>query len=73
MPDLNKEPFFVETDTEGCPNCGCNRTYRVVCRVTDTSESVTYDDKDEAERLAERLNAAFQLGTRAERVRAGMR
>jgi len=60
--------YFVELDREGCKECMYGYSWRVV-KPDDSMHNVTFDDKEDAEDIAEILNEAMEFGKRA--VEAG--
>jgi hypothetical protein len=55
-------PYVVLQEGAACERCGAGATWSVVYMPSDVALSTTYDDRDEAERLAGDLNEAFQRG-----------
>jgi hypothetical protein len=55
------EPYFIEVDTNGCSKCGHDRTWTVI-GPDGTAHHTSYSDIEDAESLAEALNAAFYAG-----------
>lgn len=56
-----KTPYRVEMDHIGCMNCKANRTWQVV-GPGEVAMATSYDDKDDADALADALNDAFEEG-----------
>ena len=56
-------PYFIEVDSNGCGKCGHARTWMVV-GPDGYDGSVSFEEEDEAQRLADDLSAAYYQGSR---------
>lgn len=65
-----EDPYFIEVDSNGCSHCGAGRTWCVV-GPDGMASSTSYEDEDEASKLAERLNEAYWHGVGAAAERCG--
>lgn len=61
MAPPREEPYFVEVNTNGCGTCGAGRTWLVI-GPDDYAGSQTFSDEEDADALAESLNAAYASG-----------
>lgn len=58
---IKEQPFFVEVDDNGCPECSSGRTYLVV-GPDGVASSTSYSDDADAAHLAESLCDAYWQG-----------
>jgi hypothetical protein len=56
--------YTVEIDTRGCSSCGKEVGYTVV-GPDGVEESAIYNDRGEAEAIADRMNSAYEQGLRS--------
>jgi hypothetical protein len=60
-------PYEVHAERPGCIHCGSGAGWDVVFMPTETGLSTTFDDKEEAEYMAQCMNAAYSEGLKAAR------
>jgi hypothetical protein len=63
------DAYTVEVDRKGCPHCGHSTLWAVV-GPDGMQESVLFEDEDDADVLARRLNSAYEKGRAAGRKAA---
>jgi hypothetical protein len=59
--EMDHEPYFIEVDKGGCSECGHGRFWRVVCP-DDSMINATYENEEDAAKMAEMLNEAYAAG-----------
>jgi hypothetical protein len=62
--EAQRKLYIVEIDSRGCSNCGDEAGY-VVLGPDGVEESAVYNNRGDAEEIAELMNSACQQGSQA--------